>query len=70
VAEDNLRRLNFQTFLVPEVNMSAERMMVNAMQEQPILLLPILVLVFFMMRALASAARALSANFASSELRF
>ena len=50
--------------------MSAERMMVNAMQEQPILLLPILVLVFFMMRALASAARALSANFANSQLRF
>jgi hypothetical protein len=50
--------------------MSAERMMVNAMQEQPILLLPVLIVVFFMMRALASAARALSANFASSELRF
>ena len=48
--------------------MSAERMMVNAMQEQPMLLLPVLVLLFFIMRALASAARAFSANFASSEL--
>ena len=50
--------------------MSAERMMVNAMQEQPMLLLPVLILVFFIMRALASAVSAISANFANSQLRY
>jgi hypothetical protein len=49
--------------------MSAERMVVNALQEQPILLLPFLLLMYFIMRFLVSAARAFSPNLANRELR-
>jgi hypothetical protein len=36
--------------------MSAERMMVNAMQEQPILLLPLFAMVYFVIHLLKKAA--------------
>ena len=42
--------------------MSAERMMVNAMQEQPILLLPLFMLVYLMKHFLGHAGNALVAN--------
>lgn len=42
--------------------MSAERMMVNAMQEQPILLLPLFALVYFVIHLLKRAASLLLAS--------
>ena len=42
--------------------MSAERMMVNAMQEQPILLLPVFLMICFMKNAIKQLATALLAN--------
>jgi hypothetical protein len=42
--------------------MSAERMIVNAMQEQPILLLPVFMLVYFVKHLLKQAAVGLRAN--------
>ncbi|HXM36943.1 MAG TPA: hypothetical protein VN920_17230 [Pyrinomonadaceae bacterium] len=50
--------------------MSTERMMVTAMQEQPTLLLPILVLLYFIVRVLASAARTFSTNRTNRGLRY
>lgn len=43
--------------------MSAERMIENAMQEQPILLLPIFMLVYFVKHLLRQAGAMLSATF-------
>ena len=42
--------------------MSAERMMVNAMQQQPILLLPIFLMICVMKNAIKQLAAALLAN--------
>jgi len=42
--------------------MSAERMMVNAMQEQPIMLLPLFMLVFLIKHFLSQAGNALWSN--------
>lgn len=46
--------------------MSAERMMVNAMQEQPILLLPLFMIVYFLIHL---AKQALDSLFAHSGIR-
>jgi hypothetical protein len=40
--------------------MSAERMMVNAMQEQPILLLPLFAILYFVMRLMKHMARSIN----------
>lgn len=42
--------------------MSAERMMVNAMQEQPILLLPLFAIAYFVMHVLKRVAGSLLAS--------
>jgi len=40
--------------------MSAERMMVNAMQEQPILLLPLFAILYFVMHLMKRMARSIN----------
>lgn len=48
--------------------MSAERMIENAMQEQPILLLPIFMLVYFVKHLLKQAGAMLSTNALTTKL--